>query len=339
MSNDPSGGRRLTSRQVRRRQTLERKAAFIAQVTRGDLPDRDVDDIGDQALSFAEVKALATGDPLVLEKAGVDADVARLTRLERSHHDDQHRLHRTFDAATRRADRAEERAASLTEAIGRLVDTRGDRFAMTIDGQTQSKRVDAGRCLQRLLGERLDATPPETRGPSMQVGSLGGLDVHAQAITTIEDEIRLTIPAAHVELTYTAHEWRAADPAMIVGRLERHLQRIPDTLATTTADGEAARSEASRAEARIGQPWDRVDELARLRRRQQELNEALAASAEPVQAQQAPSTSVPDRSPSAGGVEQAVESSPAMSDDVNRMQARLDALGARSHGPEMGLSR
>ncbi|MEI2638995.1 MAG: hypothetical protein V9F03_08395 [Microthrixaceae bacterium] len=46
-------------------QTLERKAAFIAQVTRGDLPDRDVDDIGDQALSFAEVKALATGDPLV----------------------------------------------------------------------------------------------------------------------------------------------------------------------------------------------------------------------------------------------------------------------------------
>jgi hypothetical protein len=49
-------------------QTLERKAAIIAQVTRGDLPDRDVDNIGDQALSFAEVKALATGDPLVLER-------------------------------------------------------------------------------------------------------------------------------------------------------------------------------------------------------------------------------------------------------------------------------
>ena len=81
-------------------QTLERKAAFIAQVTRGDLPDRDVDDIGDQALSFAEVKALATGDPLVLEKAAVDADVARLARLERAHHDDQHRLRRTLDAAT-----------------------------------------------------------------------------------------------------------------------------------------------------------------------------------------------------------------------------------------------
>ncbi|QXC60619.1 DEAD/DEAH box helicase family protein [Aquihabitans sp. G128] len=65
-------------------QTLERKAAFIAQVTRGDLPDRDIDDIGDLALTYAEVKALATGDPLILEKASVDAEVSKLMRLERA---------------------------------------------------------------------------------------------------------------------------------------------------------------------------------------------------------------------------------------------------------------
>ncbi|MBK5222835.1 MAG: hypothetical protein JJE52_08170 [Acidimicrobiia bacterium] len=244
----------MTSRQVRRRQTLERKAGFIAQVTRGDLPDRDVDDIGDQALSFAEVKALATGDPLILEKAAVDADVARLTRLERAHHDDQHRLRRTFETATSRAEGAEQRAATLTEAIGRLVDTRGDRFAMKVDGRTHTKRADAGLHLQQLLSDRLEASPPETNGPSVKVGTLGGLDVHAQAITTVEDEVRMTIPDAQVELTYAAHEWRAADPTMIVGRLERHLQRLPETLAATKADAEAARSEASRADARIGQP-------------------------------------------------------------------------------------
>jgi hypothetical protein len=47
---------------VRRRQTLERKATFIAQVTGGAVVEREVEDIG-EALSFAEVKALATGDP------------------------------------------------------------------------------------------------------------------------------------------------------------------------------------------------------------------------------------------------------------------------------------
>jgi hypothetical protein len=137
-------------------QTLERKAAFIAQVTRGDLPDRDVDDIGDQALSFAEVKALATGDPLVLEKATVDADVARLTRLERAHHDDQHRLRRTHDTATTRAERATGRATQLDAVLQRVVDTRGDRFVMTIDGHHHTKRVDAGEHLQRVMAERLD---------------------------------------------------------------------------------------------------------------------------------------------------------------------------------------
>ena len=53
-------------------QTVERKAAFINQVATGRAVDRDVDDIGDQALSYAEVKALATGNPLILEKASVD---------------------------------------------------------------------------------------------------------------------------------------------------------------------------------------------------------------------------------------------------------------------------
>lgn len=49
----------------------------------GRAADRDVDDIGDLALSYAEVKALATGNPLILEKASVDSEVARLGRLRR----------------------------------------------------------------------------------------------------------------------------------------------------------------------------------------------------------------------------------------------------------------
>jgi outer membrane murein-binding lipoprotein Lpp len=253
----------LTPPAVRRRQTLERKAAFIAQVTRGDLPDRDVDDIGDQALSFAEVKALATGDPLVLEKASVDADVARLTRLERSHHDDQHRLRRTLAAAQERAARADERVGQLTAALDRLTDTHGDRFTMTVDGRDYTRRGDAGDALQRLLSDRLTATPLETVGPAVKIGTLGSLPVTGQAITTIADEIRLGIADAHIELTYRCEEWQHADPAMIVGRLERHLQRVPDTIAATKAEAQAAIAEATRAEARIGQPFEHSSHLRR----------------------------------------------------------------------------
>ena len=64
-------------------QTMERKAKFIAQVMRGRLDMREMEDIGDAALSYNEVKALATGNPLLLEKA--EAEVAP-TRLERAEH-------------------------------------------------------------------------------------------------------------------------------------------------------------------------------------------------------------------------------------------------------------
>ncbi|MGH9244907.1 MAG: hypothetical protein ACRD29_11435 [Acidimicrobiales bacterium] len=120
----------------------------------------------------------------MLEKAAADADVARLARLERAHHDDQHQLRRTLDTATHRAEKAEHRAADLEAVIGRVTDTRGDRFTMTVDGQPHTKRPDAGTHLQRLLRHRLDHTPPETSGPTTEVGTLGGLPVTAQAITT-----------------------------------------------------------------------------------------------------------------------------------------------------------
>ncbi len=314
-------------------QTLERKAAFTAQVTRGDLPDRDVDDIGDQALSFAEVKALATGDPLVLEKASVDADVARLTRLERAHHDDQHRLRRTHDSATRRADNAEHRAHALETVLGRVTDTRGDRFTMTIDGRTHAKRVDAGEHLQRLLRGRLQQTAPETSGPTTEIGRLGGLALTAQAITTIEDEVRVTIPDAHIEVTFLSNDLNRSDPANLITRLERHLHRLPDTIAELNREASKARAEAQRAETRIDAPWDRSVELVGLRHRQKEIEEQLAATTETAQDVQPASPSGPR--PMAPSPTTSVPSTPPgrTVDDITaaeRMTARLDAIQQRA---------
>ncbi len=62
-------------------QTLETKARFIAQVMRGDKGLRAIEDVELATLSYAEVKALASGNPMVIEKAGVDAEVAKLSTL------------------------------------------------------------------------------------------------------------------------------------------------------------------------------------------------------------------------------------------------------------------
>ena len=59
-------------------QTLERKARFIHEVMSPTLDAREIADVGDTVLSFSEAKALATGNPLLMDKAEADAALARL---------------------------------------------------------------------------------------------------------------------------------------------------------------------------------------------------------------------------------------------------------------------
>lgn len=66
--------------------TLEVKARFIDQIERGDPTVRTVEDVTGSALTYAEIKALASGNPLVLEKAGVDSEVHRLSMVRADYH-------------------------------------------------------------------------------------------------------------------------------------------------------------------------------------------------------------------------------------------------------------
>jgi hypothetical protein len=131
------------------------------------------------------------------------------------------------------------------------------------------------------MADRLDQTPPETNGQVVDLGTLAGLTVTGQAVTTIEDEIRLAIPDAHIEVTYPALDWKRSEPSNLITRLERQIQRLPDTFTNLQAEADTARAEADRAATRIGASWDRADELSGLRRRQGEINDTLAAAASP----------------------------------------------------------
>src|ERR1700735_1322221 len=70
-------------------QALETKARVIGQVIRGDNAARRAEDIGGQELSYAEVKAIASGNPAVLTLAEADAELQRLTLLKKNHMDEQ----------------------------------------------------------------------------------------------------------------------------------------------------------------------------------------------------------------------------------------------------------
>lgn len=64
---------------------MENKQKFIAQIMTSKAPVRVADDVDETALSYSEIKALATGNPLIIEKCNLDMEVARLNMLKASH--------------------------------------------------------------------------------------------------------------------------------------------------------------------------------------------------------------------------------------------------------------
>ena len=73
-------------------QTLENKQKFISQIMTSKSPVRSCDDVDEQVLSYAEIKALCAGNPLIKEKMDLDIDVARLKVLKADHQSQQYRM-------------------------------------------------------------------------------------------------------------------------------------------------------------------------------------------------------------------------------------------------------
>jgi hypothetical protein len=122
-------------------QNNERKARFIAAALSGDTSVRRLEDLGEgQANQFAMAKAIASGDPRLMQKAGLEAEIARLERLRAAHIDDQHAIRRQIRDAEREIERATRRIDEIGRDIARLKPTTGDAFAMSVKGTPFTER-------------------------------------------------------------------------------------------------------------------------------------------------------------------------------------------------------
>lgn len=162
-------------------QTIERKARFISQVMRGRLDIREIEDLPSDVLNAAEAKALASGNPLLLERSIALNELGRLERLERAWHRNQSALHATRTGLERRADQLTANIAAYTHASAQVIDLTGDKFAMTVRGTRFTNRNDAAHALAewaRIAGIHY-ARPHEDR-PRGLVGEISGFPINAR---------------------------------------------------------------------------------------------------------------------------------------------------------------
>ena len=182
-------------------QTLETKAKFITQVMSGDMTVRRVEDLDSTALTYAEVKAIASGNPLVIEKAQVDAELMKLTRLRSAHAEEQYRIRANMRHSQEEAQRYTERLANLRQDLVVRQDTSGDKFRIELDGQALDNRGVAGELLLRRAGKIKNAF-----GVSQRVGKFAGFELSLHATYNSEVELML-----HGRNSYSA---RVTDTAL-----------------------------------------------------------------------------------------------------------------------------
>src|SRR5205085_3349460 len=131
-------------------QARETKARFNAQVMTGEAAVRRAEDVGGQELSYAEVKAIASGNPAVLTLAEADAELQRLTVLKKNHADEQYLARRSLRELPETIDRLSRRLADVTADLATIVAHAADPVTI---GECTVSRADA----VDILGRRLDS--------------------------------------------------------------------------------------------------------------------------------------------------------------------------------------
>jgi len=244
-------------------QGVERKATFIAQLMRGRLDSREIEEIDSSALSAAEAKAISSGNPLLLEHSTLSNEIARLRRLERAYQRNEHMLTHTRREAQHAAERASEQIAGLEAALPRVIDTSGERFRIQLHDRSYDSRVQAAAALARWANnEGLKWAPRYTKRDYGPIGQISGFEIQLAVrpgMGGLEAEITLDgVPRS----TFRIDSDTLLDGQVgLVQRIENRVSGIPTLLASAREDLAAAQQTVADAGQRIGQPFRHAETL------------------------------------------------------------------------------
>ncbi len=260
-------------------QALETKARFISQVITGKNAARRAEDVGGQELSYAEVKAIASGNPAVLTLAEADAELQRLTILQKNHADEQFLARRNIRQLPETIDRLTQRLANLT--ADRLTANAHVNDRITIGSRAVSSEDEV-----KTLGTYLD-TLPKTVGAKQRFplgiyrGLRFGLVRHAQFA-----------PELYLEGTITRHEPLSRDhhgPRAILNALENLAGSYVMQCESTQKELAIAQAQLRDYQVRLGALFTHASYLSELTQLRDQLKAGLSASAPAPDAEQGPS--------------------------------------------------
>ena len=248
-------------------QILENKQKFISQIMTSKSPVRACEDVDDAALSYAEIKALATGNPYIKEKMDLDIQVSKLKLMKANHTSQIYSLEsdiaRRYPREIAAAKGQIEALKTDMEAAKPLLAQDKDHFAIEISGKVYTERKEAGVAIIEAC-KALKAAGTEGR-----IGSYGAFELHSR-FDNFDKTFRLSIKGAW---NYSMEVGK--DPQGNILRVTNALTGIERTLPQVERRLENLEQQLAQAKEEAKRPFAHEAELAEKSARLAELNSLL----------------------------------------------------------------
>ena len=250
-------------------QTLENKQRFISQIMTSKSPVRSCDDVDEQALSYAEIKALCVGNPLIKEKMDLDVQVAKLKVLKADHQSQKFRLEDKL--LTKFPAEIQEQTAKIAalksdaEIAAAHPQDKENFCGMVIKGMTYDEKKTAG---ERLILACMELPNTEEQ----VVGSYRGFELslrfdtfHNEHQALLKGTLKYPVPLG-------------SDPHGNIVRLDNALSNFADRSTAAENELDTLRQQQAAAQVEVAKPFPQEEELAQKSARLAELNAFIVAT-------------------------------------------------------------
>ena len=247
-------------------QTLENKQRFISQIMTSKSPVRSCEDVDEQALSYAEIKALCAGNPLIKEKMDLDVQVAKLKVLKADHQSQKFRLQdkllTKFPADIRETNAYIAGVKADAQLAAAHPQVQEGFCGMTIKGVTYDEKKTAGERLVLACSELPNAE-------EKVIGSYRGFELSLR-FDTFRSEYQAILKG---QRRYPVA--LGTDPLGNIIRLDNSLNNFPERINSAENELATLHQQQAAAQIEVEKPFPQEEELAEKSARLAELNAQL----------------------------------------------------------------
>ncbi|HGD0616500.1 TPA: helicase-related protein [Streptococcus agalactiae] len=247
-------------------QTIENKQKFISQIMTSKTPVRVAEDVDESSLNYAEIKALATGDPKIKEKMDLDNEVTKLKMLEANYKSNRYRLE---DKVAKNYPEEISRTEKLIEAVKKDIE---DVEAKAEGDEKFTSIIILGEKItdKKLAGEKLlEAISKVKINESKVIGKYRNMDLEVSYnFFTNAHNFSLNGAAKHSGELGTSADGN-------ITRLDNALEKMPEKLKRLEEKLFSTKEQLENAKEELEKPFEKADELKNKVLRLAELNKLL----------------------------------------------------------------